>query len=152
MNDCCDDVCGRRLRSDWIFIQWTVAYYFFVSLTICLVSWKFSDFAKMRLALILAMLGALARAGSAFALTGERSFDATNFFAVESNSSCGADPPTAFELQLAGAGSFANCSPGQFEAGALLDGDPATRWQSALGDSPVALTFSLQVGGLGGRG
>ena len=72
-----------------------------------------------------------------------RSFDVTRHFSLSANSTCGGDPPTLFEDQNA-PGVLLNCTVGEYEARLVLDGDSNTRWQSATGDTPVTLTFSLQ--------
>ena len=72
-----------------------------------------------------------------------RSFDVTRHFSLSANSTCGGDPPTLFEDQSA-PGVLLNCTSGEYEARLALDGYPNTRWQSATGHTPVALTFSLQ--------
>lgn len=71
------------------------------------------------------------------------SFDVTRHFSLSANSTCGGDPPTLFEDQNA-PGVLLNCTVGEYEARLALDGDSNTRWQSATGDTPVTLTFSLQ--------
>ena len=72
-----------------------------------------------------------------------RSFDVTRHFGLSANSTCGGDPPTLFEDQNA-PGVPLNCTAGEYEVRLALDGDSNTRWQSATGDTPVTLTFSLQ--------
>ena len=70
------------------------------------------------------------------------SFDVTRYFNLTTNSTCG-DPPTLFEDRSA-PGVLLNCTAGEHDARFALDGDLNTRWQSANGDTPVSLTFSLQ--------
>ena len=99
-----------------------------------------------RLVLVLAFVCALVCAATA-SLSDGPSFDVSRYFSAQANSTCG-DPPTTYEPQFSGA--LANCSAGQFSAGLVLDGDPATGWLSAPGEAAVALTLSLeQVRGRG---
>lgn len=69
-------------------------------------------------------------------------FEATQYFSIAVNSTCGV-PPTLFEHQRT-PGLFENCSLGDHEASFALDGNQSTWWQSANGEDPVAITFSLQ--------
>ena len=71
------------------------------------------------------------------------SFDVTQYFSIAANSTCGGDPPTLFQDQL-NIGVLVNCSVGEHEPQLAVDGDPDTWWQSANGDSPVELVFSLE--------
>ena len=65
--------------------------------------------------------------------------DVTSFFEIQTNSTCGGEPPTLF---LARSGTFLNCSLGEYNASLAVDGDLNTWWQSQNGDDPVAVTFS----------
>ena len=70
------------------------------------------------------------------------SFEVTQYFSLAANSTCGGDPPTLFQDQFNGV--FANCSIGEHDPQLAVDGDLETWWQSANGDTPVGLVFSLE--------
>ena len=71
------------------------------------------------------------------------SFEVTQYFSLAANSTCGGVPPTLVLDQL-NPGEFVNCSIGERDSQLAVDGDPDTWWQSANGDTPVELVFSLQ--------
>ena len=68
------------------------------------------------------------------------SLDVTRLFTMETNSTCGGDPPTLFESR---SGDLMNCSLSEHNPSFAVDGDPTTWWQSQNDNDPVALTFSL---------
>ena len=70
------------------------------------------------------------------------SFEVTQYFSLAANSTCGGVPPTLFQDQFNGV--FANCSIGEHDPQLAVDGDLETWWQSANGDTPVGLVFSLE--------
>lgn len=69
------------------------------------------------------------------------SIDLTSYFEVSATSTCG-DPPTFFDSPK-NSGQFGICSGTNYSIDNVIDGDNTTRWQSANGDSPVDVTFTL---------
>lgn len=67
--------------------------------------------------------------------------DLTRYFSFSASSICG-DPPTQFEFPV-NSGQLQNCSAGDHVEAFATDGDPATWWQSANGETPVTFAFSL---------
>ena len=65
--------------------------------------------------------------------------DVTRFFEIQTNSTCGGEPPTLFQSR---SGTFLNCSFGEHNASLAIDSNLNTWWQSQNGDDPVAVTFS----------
>ena len=93
------------------------------------------------LGLLAVLLSAALQLCTAFSSAGP-SFEVTQYFSLAANSTCGGDPPTLFQDQFNGG--IANCSVGEHDPQLAADGDPNTWWQSANGDTPVELVFSLE--------
>ena len=67
--------------------------------------------------------------------------DLTSYFAVSSTSVCG-DPPTLYESPR-NSGNFQSCTGSEYSIDNTVDGNASTRWQSANGETPVEVSFSL---------
>lgn len=75
--------------------------------------------------------------------------DLTSYYSLSASSVCG-DAPTQFEIPK-NSGQLQNCNGSEYLVENAVDGNSSTRWQSASGDTPVEIYFTLsQV--LKGRG
>lgn len=71
----------------------------------------------------------------------EHYVDLTRYFSFSATSVCG-DPPTQFEYPK-NSGQLQSCNGSDYSEEKALDGNLSTRWQSANGETPVEISFTL---------